>query len=111
MPTELLCVRWAIPMTRLSLKNSPVELQWPYTARELDIPFRKADAWCLYVYSGHIGTNTIRLLQHHPKTISTKIYVMAIYSIAQMRNNINSLWNIDFDIYRLFIVQKGRVKL
>ena len=65
----------------------------------------------MYVYSGHIGTNTIRLLQHHPKTISTIIYLLDIHSIAQMRNNINSLWIIDFDIYRLFIVQKGWVKL
>lgn len=41
-------------MTRLSLKNSPIELQWPYTAKDGDIPSRKADASYLYVYSGHL---------------------------------------------------------
>ena len=41
-------------MTRLSLKNSPVELQRPYSAKDGDIPSRKADAQNCYVYSGHL---------------------------------------------------------
>ena len=41
-------------MTRLSLKNSPVELQRPYSAKDGDIPSRKADAQNYYVYSGHL---------------------------------------------------------
>ncbi len=53
-PTEPFCVRWVILMTRLSLKNSPVELQRPYSAKDGDIPSRKADAQNCYVYSGHL---------------------------------------------------------
>src|SRR5699024_11055905 len=53
-PAEPFCVRWVILMTRLSLKNSPVELQRPYSAKDGDISSRKADAQNCYVYSGHL---------------------------------------------------------
>lgn len=86
-------------MTRLSLKNSPVELQRPYSAKDGDIPSRKADAQNCYVYSGHLEPCSITFAYYkHGFTL------IDIHSIAHSGNNINSLWNICFNIYRLFIV-------
>ena len=51
------------------------------------------------VYSGHL-----ELYFTYAKTISTIFAAIDIYSIAHLRNNINSLWNNYFNIYRLFIV-------
>ena len=50
-------------MTRLSLKNSPIELQRPYSAKDGDIPSRKADAQNQYVYSGHLESTSFGFLK------------------------------------------------